>query len=140
MRKYCLLFIIYLYSTTVIAAEQSGELLMQTLCASCHTAAGQPRMAPPVFAVVKHVKRQYPDREDFVRRVTQWVNEPTAEQALMPCAIEKFGVMPKLNYKQQDVRAIAAYWYDSDIASPGKNSSKHGSKHGNQATNGSKGC
>ena len=136
MKKYCLLFIIYLYSTTVIAAEHSGESLIQTLCASCHTAAGQPRIAPPVFAVIKRVKQQYPDREDFISQIAQWVNEPTAEQALMPCAIEKFGIMPKLNYKEQDVRTIAAYWYDSDVASPGK----HGSKQGKQGASGSNGC
>ncbi|MEH6558373.1 MAG: hypothetical protein V7708_11280 [Oceanicoccus sp.] len=41
-------------------------------------------------------------------------------EPLIPGAVKKFGVMPKLNYDAKDVRTIAEYWYDGDISCAGK--------------------
>ncbi len=124
-----LLFIFsVLMPAAAVTAEDKGESLMQTLCASCHTISGKHPLAPPVFAVIKHVKREYPDRDDFVQRIVDWANEPSIDQALMPCAIKKFGVMPALNYNEQDVRTIAEYWYDGDIDHPSGKQGKHRGK------------
>lgn len=125
------LFIFSVLTSTAVAAAGKGEPLMQTLCASCHTVSGKHSLAPPVFAVIRHVKREYPDRDSFVQYIVDWVNEPIMAQALMPGAIEKFGVMPTLNYDEKDVRTIAEYWYDEDIGSAGK----HGKRQGQGAKN-----
>lgn len=126
MKPSHLLLILSILTPASVAAGDTGESLTQMLCASCHTVSGKPTLAPPVFAVIKHVKRKHPDRDGFVQRIIDWVNEPNIDQALMPCATKKFGVMPTLNYNEQDVRTIAEYWYDGDIGPAGKHRKQQG--------------
>ena len=91
-----------------------GEELYGQLCASCHTPNASVKIAPPIFAVVDHVRQAYPQRDDFISQVVEWVDEPKAEVALMPGAIRKFNLMPKLGYSQSDVEKIAAYLFDKN--------------------------
>lgn len=48
-----------------------------------------------------------------------WVYEPDSSQALMPGALRRFGVMPKLGYDSEQVRQIAEYLFDDGPPSPG---------------------
>jgi len=105
------------FSNSVFATENGSELF-DKLCAICHVKQGQPTIAPPVFGMVNHVRRAYPNREQFVERIINWVNEPKAEDALMRGAIRKFGLMPKLGYSENDVRLIAEYLYDGKTEFP----------------------
>jgi hypothetical protein len=106
-----------LFSSSAFAIENGSELF-DKLCAICHVKQGQPTNAPPVFGMVNHVKRAYPNRDEFVERIVVWVKEPKAEFALMPGAIRKFGLMPKLGYSDNDVRLIAEYLYDGKTEFP----------------------
>jgi cytochrome c2 len=68
-----------LLCTNVTLAEESGKELFNTLCLSCHTInpnKGITKVAPPIFAVIKHVKSAYPQREDFVQQIIDWVEYP----------------------------------------------------------------
>ena len=96
------------------ASANDGKELYGQLCASCHAAESNPKVAPPIFAVVDHVRQAYPKREDFISRIIEWVDEPETEVALMPGAIRKFNLMPKLGYSQRDVEEIAEYLFDKD--------------------------
>ena len=91
-----------------------GKALYGQLCASCHTPNASVKIAPPIFAVVDHVRQAYPQREDFIAQIIEWVDEPKEEVALMPGAIRKFNLMPKLGYSQNDVKEIAEYLFDKD--------------------------
>jgi mono/diheme cytochrome c family protein len=99
-------------STTLVAEEMRGEALFQQLCAECHVSEGAPTKAPPMFAVVNHIKGSYPDREEFIERIVDWVWQPDASQSLMPGALRRFGPMPKLGYDAEQVRLIAEYLFD----------------------------
>ena len=105
------------FSSSVFAVENGSELF-DRLCAICHVKQGQPTNAPPVFAVRNHMMRAYPNRQEFVQRIVNWVEEPNADYALMPGAIRKFGLMPKLGYPENDVRLIAEYLYDGKTELP----------------------
>ena len=110
-----------LYFFNPVLAAESGENLFNQLCVSCHTNYQGKKVegvAPPIFAVVRHVKMAYPEREDFIQQVVDWVDQPDKEVALMQGAIKKFGLMPKLPYSQDDVRKIAEFLYDNKMASP----------------------
>jgi len=96
-----------------VSASEGKELYGQ-LCASCHTPNASVKIAPPIFAVIDHVRQTYPKREDFISQIVEWVDEPKAEVALMPGAIRKFNLMPKLGYNQHDVEEIAEYLFDKD--------------------------
>jgi len=96
-------------------SASDGEELYGQLCASCHTPNASVKIAPKIDAVVDHVRKAYPQREDFISRIVEWVDEPKAEIALMPGAIRKFNLMPKLGYNQHDVEEIAEYLFDKNI-------------------------
>ena len=105
-----------LFSSSIFAS--SGETAFNNLCSSCHSTQGQSGIAPPIFGVIDHVKKAHPERDDFVQTVVDWVNNPTKEKALMPGAVDKFGVMPKLGYPEEQVREIAEYLFDGDLSQP----------------------
>jgi mono/diheme cytochrome c family protein len=113
-------------------ASPDGEKLFQQLCVSCHVLSGQPTIAPPAFAVVNHLKQVYPQRDDFINRVVQWVQKPDASRSLMPGAIRRFGLMPTLPYSSQQVSQVAAYLYDSNLPRPGWYQKHYQQHHGKE--------
>jgi len=117
-KHYIYLALSLFFSTSGALAEENGESLIMQLCASCHVLEGKPTIAPPIFAVKIHVKRAYADRDAFVQRIVDWVEEPDEAITLMPGAVNRFGLMPKLSYKTEDVREVAEYIYDTDFEVP----------------------
>jgi len=97
---------------------EDGKTLFDALCVSCHKTAGPPETAPPIFAVIHHVKAVYPDKEGFVDQVVEWVKAPNPDLALMPGAVRRFGLMPQLPIAESDVRKIAEYLYDYEVNLP----------------------
>ncbi len=104
--------LLLLLAISPLSANESGKMLYEKLCASCHSAEGATATAPPMFAVINHVKGTYPDRDEFIERIVDWVYEPDASQTLMPGALRRFGVMPKLGYDSEQVRQVAEYLFD----------------------------
>mgnify|MGYP001601411240 CR=1 FL=1 len=112
------------------STASTGEETFNQLCLSCHVKQGKATIAPPLFGVVNHVKNVYPDREAFIQRVVDWVESPNADQALMPGAVKKFGLMPKLAYPSSQVRKAAEYLYDADINPPSWYKEHYKKEHG----------
>ena len=131
MKKYYLYLAssLLLFNTSVLA-EENGESLIMKLCASCHVLEGKPTIAPPIFAVKIHVKRAYTSRDAFVQRIVDWVEDPDEAVTLMPGAVNRFGLMPKLSYKKEDVRKIAEYIYDTEFIVPEWYRKHYEQKHG----------
>ncbi|MCK4744343.1 MAG: cytochrome c [Sulfuriflexus sp.] len=133
MKKYYLYInLSLLFFSTNVTAEENGKHLMKKLCSSCHVTEGKPTLAPPIFAMKSHVKRAYTNRNDFVQRIIDWVEEPDAAIALMPGAVNRFGLMPKLSYKEEEVRKIAEYIYDTKIKLPEWYQKHYKQKHGDE--------
>ncbi len=123
-----------LISTPILAKE--GEDAYNKLCLSCHLITkekGVKGVAPPIFAVKNHVKKAFPNREDFIQTIVDWVEEPNTDTSLMPGAIKKFGLMPKLPYSESDVRNAAEYIYDTDFVLPKWYKKHYKEKHGMKA-------
>ena len=57
----------------------------------------------------------FADKEDFVDYMSRWVKEPKLETSIMLDAIEKYKIMPNLNYELESLRDISAYIYDTDF-------------------------
>jgi len=100
-------------------AVDDGAQLFQQMCGSCHVLSGPPTVAPPAFAVINHVKRAYPQRQDFINRVVQWVQKPDASRSLMPGAVRRFGLMPAIPRVETQTWHIAGYLYDTKLSPPG---------------------
>ncbi len=101
-----------------VQAASEGKQLFESLCMSCHSTSGPPTVAPPVFGMKNHVIKAYPQRQDFINYIVQWVRHPDASRALMPGAVRRFGLMPALPYPEDQVRKIAEFLYDNNLKMP----------------------
>jgi mono/diheme cytochrome c family protein len=100
------------------SVAEEGRFLFEKYCIACHQLQGPAQIAPPVFGVINHVKGVYPEREVFIERIINWVENPNPNDALMPGAVKRFGIMPKLGYPSEDVRKIAEFLYDHQVELP----------------------
>lgn len=109
-----------------------AEAYLQTNCYSCHSpnASHDERLAPPFFAIKKHYTKKYGERNAFVEAFQSFLAEPSDEKAIMRGAVDKFGLMPALPTNPEDIRAVAEYLYDHDIAKPAGHGKGHGAGHG----------
>src|SRR5210317_592901 len=85
--------------TMLIQQEPNeGYTLMKNNCYACHnpnTESHDDLLAPPFRAVKMRYSRQYDTKEDFVKAIVKWVQNPEEEKALMFGAIKQFNLMPK---------------------------------------------
>ncbi|CAG5083867.1 c-type heme family protein [Parvicella tangerina] len=107
-------------TTTTAVSELDGAKLVQQKCNSCHNPDTPPgsRLAPPFFAIQKHYKKGYGSKEDFIAAVEAFVLNPSEDKVLMKGAVKKFGVMPKMEFDQAELHAIAAYIYGGSFTHP----------------------
>jgi len=106
----------------VISKELSkGFQLLESNCFSCHSpnAKGSNRVAPPMFAIKKHYIGDGIDKEQFTGSLIKYINDPSEENSVMPGAIEKFGVMPKMEFSNEQLEQIANYIYETELERPG---------------------
>lgn len=93
-----------------------GKQLMEDRCYSCHNTQGTDNMlAPPMFRVKDHYWEDDINEQDFIEAIVEWVKDPKEENSLMPGARRKFGLMPKQQFDENEVRAIAKYMFNHEI-------------------------
>jgi len=109
MKKFTMITLLTLMSANLLAAE-TGALLYQKNCASCHeTGTGAQMLAPPMDGVLSHYRDQYPDHLELSKAISAWAINPEKERSLIPMALYRFGLMPKLNIPETDIDLIAQY-------------------------------
>ncbi|MCZ4409655.1 DUF3365 domain-containing protein [Cryomorphaceae bacterium 1068] len=98
----------------------NGFNLLDKNCFSCHSPKGahDARIAPPMVAIKKHYIDDQTTLDIFSDDLIAFVQNPTKENSKMPGAIEKFGVMPKMEFSEKDLRDIAAYIFETDLEEP----------------------
>lgn len=103
----------------VMTPEEEDAIgsLLYTNCYSCHTPQGNKdnRIAPPMAHVKSHYEGEYKTKAEFIEAMTAYVNAPNKENAIMHGAVEKFGVMPNMQYPKADVEKIVAYIYGHEL-------------------------
>lgn len=102
------------------ASLEKGKDLAVTYCYSCHSpnASKENRLAPPMIGVKKHYIEEGTSEEAFTQAIIDFLNEPTEEKSKMPHAVEKFKLMPKMAFAEEDIKAIAHYIYNAEIEKP----------------------
>ncbi len=98
----------------------NGFNLLDKNCFSCHSPKGahDARIAPPMVAIKKHYIDEETSLEAFSADLIAFVQNPTAENSKMPGAINKFGVMPKMEFSEKELRDIAAYIFETELEEP----------------------
>lgn len=115
------------------AMQSEAYKKMKTLCFSCHspTAEMDMRMAPPMIAVKMHYTDEHDNEEDFVNAIWSFMQKPKEENALMKGAVKRFGLMPYVPYKEEDIKAIATYMYNNELKKPDWFDDHRKQNHGN---------
>ncbi|MGB0431849.1 MAG: Tll0287-like domain-containing protein [Bacteroidia bacterium] len=97
-----------------------GFNIMQTSCFSCHSP--QPTMkdqlAPPMVAIKAHYLDNETSFDEFAKDLSSYVVNPDSATSKMPGAIKKFGIMPKMNYSQEQLNQVATYLFYTEIEAP----------------------
>jgi hypothetical protein len=91
--------------------------LMITNCYSCHATieTAENRIAPAMSEVKTKYLTIYKTKEEFVRVMSNYVNNPTLNNVIMPKAYDKFGIMPNMQFNKADVNEIVNYIYNTAI-------------------------
>jgi len=107
-------------SEKTIQLDTKGYELLLEKCTICHAEKpGRPKngemIAPPMMRVQEHYKPVYPEKDKFIEAVMSMVNNPLEENVLMPGAVRKFNLMPKLPYDQEELKLIAEALFEVDF-------------------------
>ena len=101
--------------------DDDGYTLMKNNCYACHnpnTKSHNDIIAPPFKAVKMQYQRMYPNKEDFVNAIVNWVQNPTEDKAVMLGAIGRFKIMPKLALEPENIEKIASFIYENNAEDP----------------------
>lgn len=104
----------------IASLNSKGLELMTQKCLFCHFQTPDPArmdqmIAPPMLRVQEHYKPAYPNKEDFVATIIDFLNNPSEENTLMPGAVKRFKLMPRLLYPEEELQLIAEALYDMDF-------------------------
>lgn len=121
----------YQKKAKVLVQEQHpGKKLMEMQCYACHNPSTKHdnRIAPPMIAVKNHYLTDGKTKEDFIKDIQQWINNPVNENVKMPGAVKKFGMMPRQYFSEKSIGQIAEYMYDNELEKPNDFENNHGNK------------
>ena len=60
----------------------------------------------------------YKNEQEFVDAIVAWTMNPMQENALMRGAVDRFKVMPKQLFDENEMRKLAVYMYQNDLSEP----------------------
>ena len=95
---------------------QDGAQLAEAKCGSCHIVSNptiekvKHLAAPPMWGVARNLKRQFSDRDQFVRFVVDYALNPSKEKIhINKEAMERFGLMPSMkgSVTKEELETIA---------------------------------
>ena len=112
-----------------------GKKLMEVHCYLCHgpkSAENYGRIAPPMVAIkARYIDKEGLNKDEFIKYVTAFVENPTEELALMQGAVKKHGLMPKQAFPKGSIEKIAEFMFDYQIEEP-EWFKAHWESHGNK--------
>ena len=102
-------------------SNTDAATLFDQKCMICHITKGktaETMLAPPFYEVKKRYLKASMGKADFIEIMNNWVKKPSADNILIPDAVAHFGIMPNLNYTEEDINQISQYIYDTDMPKP----------------------
>jgi hypothetical protein len=116
-----------------------GQRLFELYCMNCHAKpkrGGGPdpskRLAPPAFAVADHYRRAIPDANERIAAIAKFTAKPNSEEALMPGAVEKFGLMRPMPLSEKQLHQISVFLGTAEFEKPTWYDQHYEQEHGPQ--------
>jgi len=97
-------------SATVAANEVKGQSEFQQFCSACHEQGS--RLAPPVGQVSLHLNSAFDQFERAQVFIRDYVQSPDQNKALMPGAVQRFGLMPALPLPDEVLNKVSHYFWN----------------------------
>ena len=91
--------------------RQSGETFYKNQCAFCHTSAQL--IAPDMNKIKAKYLEKYKTKDAFVKAIQAFVKNPDKKNAIYKDGIDNFTNMPKMPFKDEQIKATAAYIYSA---------------------------
>jgi len=91
--------------------KQSAADFYKKQCGFCHTS--EELIAPDMNKIKAVYKEKYKTKEAFIQAITKFVKNPDKKTAIYKEGIEDFMDMPKMPFKEEQIKAVAAYIYDN---------------------------
>jgi len=130
--RYLIFALIGIFSIS-FAKEIDGYAVYKKYCAACHiekismetmkeiekavkSRKKPPLKAPPFMEVSARIKHFYPNKEDFIKFVVDYITNPSYEKAkCLPMALKKLGLMPPIgkSMKEEEKVAVAKWLYEN---------------------------
>jgi len=101
--------------------QEDGLRLLKENCYSCHSVKSKSFdkiKAPPMELVKNRYKLEYKSEKEFIKAFSSWTLKPAKEKALLLDEIERFKLMPKLRFYEEDILIIAKYIYNNELEKP----------------------
>jgi len=105
--------------TSFATATDHAEQLFDTKCAICHSKTKPTDMskviAPALMGIMRHVKMNYPNKDEAVKFMVDYVFEPAKDKSIcMAKKIEHFGLMPsqKGNITEDELIKVTSWMFD----------------------------
>ena len=97
-----------------------GFSLTEKSCFSCHSpnASIDNGIAPHMAAIKKHYITSNTTQTEFTKELIKFINNPSEENSKIPNAVQKFNLMPKMNFSEDEISKIASYIYNTELEKP----------------------
>jgi mono/diheme cytochrome c family protein len=116
---------------------RKGQKLYELYCMNCHAKPGRDggpppskRLGPPAFAVADHYRRAIPDARERVAAIAKFSARPNEEDALMPGAVERFGLMSPMPLSEEQLHQASVFLGTGKFEKPGWYDAHYEAEHG----------
>jgi len=94
---------------------------LKVQCYLCHNPESPSHdaiIAPPMVAIKMRYKMMYSGEEAFVTAMLSYLGDPQKEKAIMPGAVQRFGLMLPTAVNKNDLEKIVRYIYNNELQEP----------------------
>ncbi len=92
----------------LILTQDPGDFYKKQ-CAFCHESEGL--IAPDMKDIKKVYIEKFPNKPDFEKAMLEFVKHPTKEKALYKKGLDQYTLMPKMPFKEEDLKGVVEYIY-----------------------------
>jgi len=116
-----ILLLVFLGSLTFLYAHVDEKVLyaFEKVCMACHNTYEKNKKAPPLIAVNQvYLRLADGNMTVAMERIKTFLAAPSKERTLMKPAVKLFGVMPKLELTEEEIRDYAQVLVETEFEIP----------------------
>lgn len=116
-----ILFVVTIFGSPTLHAHVDGKVLyaFEKACMFCHDTYKKNKKAPPLVAINQvYLRLADGDTNVAMERIKTFLTAPGKERTLMKPAVKLFGVMPKIELTEEEMRDYAQVLVETEFEIP----------------------